>query len=149
MYLSLTLTRYTQYCNTLPTAMWRSYTSHFPTCFTHGPVRYPDSKVHGANTQPIWGRQDPGWLHVAIWRVHNTYTWRAQQIIFLRLYIRGWCAHGHRYGVILVWKIRWLLPASSVWSRHLVSNARYAVLWDILFLSMKISYYENAYVELL
>ena len=32
----------------------------------------PDSKVHGANMGPIWGRQDPGGLHVgpmnfAIW----------------------------------------------------------------------------------
>ena len=34
----------------------------------------PDSKVHGANMGPIWGRQDPGGLHVgpknlAIWVV--------------------------------------------------------------------------------
>ena len=33
---------------------------------------YPDSKVHGANMGPIWGRQDPGGSHVgpmnfAIW----------------------------------------------------------------------------------
>ena len=33
---------------------------------------YPDSKVHGANMGPIWGRQDPGGPHVgplnlAIW----------------------------------------------------------------------------------
>ena len=33
---------------------------------------YPDSKVHGANMRPIWGRQDPGGPHVgpmklAIW----------------------------------------------------------------------------------
>ena len=33
---------------------------------------YPDSKVHGANIGPIWGRQDPGGPHVgpvnfAIW----------------------------------------------------------------------------------
>ena len=32
----------------------------------------PDSKVHGANVGPIWGRQDPGGPHVgpmnfAIW----------------------------------------------------------------------------------
>ena len=32
----------------------------------------PDSKVHGANMRPIWGRQDPGGPHVgpmnfAIW----------------------------------------------------------------------------------
>ena len=35
-------------------------------------VKYPDSKVHGAHMGPIWGRQDPGGLHVgpmnfAIW----------------------------------------------------------------------------------
>ena len=33
---------------------------------------FPDSKVHGANMGPIWGRQDPGGPHVgpmnfAIW----------------------------------------------------------------------------------
>ena len=40
--------------------------------------KYPDSKVHGANMEPIWGRQDPGGPHVGpmnlvIWvhiRVH-------------------------------------------------------------------------------
>ena len=36
----------------------------------------PDSKVHGANMGPIWGRQDPGGPHVgpmnfAIWDVSN------------------------------------------------------------------------------
>ena len=36
--------------------------------------RVPDSKVHGANMGPIWGRQDPGGPHVgpvnlAIWGV--------------------------------------------------------------------------------
>ena len=35
-------------------------------------VHYPDSKVHGANMGPIWGRQDPGGPHIgpinfAIW----------------------------------------------------------------------------------
>ena len=35
---------------------------------------YPDSKVHGANMGPIWGRQDPGGPHgdlmnLAIWVV--------------------------------------------------------------------------------
>ena len=34
----------------------------------------PDSKVHGANMGPIWGRQDPGGPHVghmnlAIWDI--------------------------------------------------------------------------------
>ena len=35
-------------------------------------MQFPDSKVHGANVGPIWGRQDPGGPHVgpmnfAIW----------------------------------------------------------------------------------
>ena len=35
---------------------------------------HPDSKVHGANMGPIWGRQDPGGPHVgpmnfAIWAI--------------------------------------------------------------------------------
>ena len=35
-------------------------------------ILYPDSKDHGANMGPIWGRQDPGGPHVgpmnfAIW----------------------------------------------------------------------------------
>ena len=29
-----------------------------------GEVNTPDSKVHGANMGPIWGRQDPGGPHV-------------------------------------------------------------------------------------
>ena len=43
---------------------------------------YPDSKVHGANMGPIWGRQDPGGPHVghvnlAIWVYQLTVaTWR-------------------------------------------------------------------------
>ena len=45
-------------------------TVHVPVAtHTHN---YPDSKVHGANMGPIWGRQDPGGPHVdrmnfAIW----------------------------------------------------------------------------------
>ena len=36
----------------------------------------PDSKVHGANMGPIWGRQDPGGPHVgpmnfAIWDIKD------------------------------------------------------------------------------
>ena len=30
----------------------------------HGLKPFPDSKVHGANVGPIWGRQDPGGPHV-------------------------------------------------------------------------------------
>ena len=40
----------------------------------------PDSKFHGANMGPIWGRQDPGGLHVgpmnfAIWDTHMLLQW--------------------------------------------------------------------------
>ena len=31
----------------------------------HLASRCPDSKVHGANMGPIWGRQDPGGPHYA------------------------------------------------------------------------------------
>ena len=39
----------------------------------------PDSKVHGANMGPIWGRQDPGGPHVgpmnfAIWENSSVIT---------------------------------------------------------------------------
>ena len=37
---------------------------------------YPDSKVHGADMGPIWGRQDPGGHHIgpmnfAIWVIET------------------------------------------------------------------------------
>ena len=33
-------------------------------CIPDNLCTYPDSKVHGANMGPIWGRQDPGGPHV-------------------------------------------------------------------------------------
>ena len=33
-------------------------------CRNPGGATFPDSKVHGANMGPIWGRQDPGGPHV-------------------------------------------------------------------------------------
>ena len=38
----------------------------------------PDSKVHGTNMGPIWGRQDPGGPHVSPW---NFAIWVAAQLI--------------------------------------------------------------------
>ena len=52
----------------------------------------PDSKVHGANMGPTWGRQDPGGPHVghvnlAIWVAMSSED-RAQVIwIFIYIYI--------------------------------------------------------------
>ena len=40
---------------------------HNQYCIQHGSGHdrtYPDSKIHGANMGPIWGRQDPGGSHV-------------------------------------------------------------------------------------
>ena len=55
-------------------AVWRMYSGDVFARFLHGPVtdNTPDSKVHGANIGPIWGRQDPAGPHVgpmkfAIW----------------------------------------------------------------------------------
>ena len=44
-------------------------------------IKYPDSKVHGANMGPIWGRQNPGGPHVgpmnfAIWLDYQTHIMR-------------------------------------------------------------------------
>ena len=44
-------------------------------------IYFPDSKVHGANMGPTWGRQDPGNPHaglmnLAIWVVDlNAHIW--------------------------------------------------------------------------
>ena len=50
----------------------------------------PDSKVHGANMGPIWGRQDPGGLQVgpmsfAIWDVIK-YSSLGSKVILLNVY---------------------------------------------------------------
>ena len=53
----------------------KSYITHLPSIWTSTHMAssgswsaiwriYPDSKVHGANMGPIWGRQDPGGPHV-------------------------------------------------------------------------------------
>ena len=44
---------------------------------------YPDSKVHGANMGPIWGRQDPGGPHVG---PMNFATW----VIFAKIVTSLW-----------------------------------------------------------
>ena len=36
-------------------------------------ITYPDSKVHGANMGPIWGRQDPGGPMLAPWTLLSGY----------------------------------------------------------------------------
>ena len=47
---------------------------HLNLLLLHETSGIPDSKVHGANMGPIWGRQDPGGPHAgamnfAIWDV--------------------------------------------------------------------------------
>ena len=53
------------------------------------PHNHSDSKVHGANMGPTWGRQDPGGPHVgpinlAIWACISIYNWWCISIIHLR-----------------------------------------------------------------
>ena len=48
---------------------------------------YPDSKVHGANMGPIWGRQGPGGPHVgpmnpAIWVLCAICTWEIMSTFY-------------------------------------------------------------------
>ena len=52
---------------------------------------FPDSKVHGANMGPIWGRQDPGGPHVgpidlAIWVDTGVTIFRLSMVQELGLY---------------------------------------------------------------
>ena len=56
----------------MPLAKWHPFSSGFNV--------NPDSKVHGANMGPIWGRQDPGGLHVGpmdfpIWEIKTDGEW--------------------------------------------------------------------------
>ena len=66
-------------------ACWTHFICHhelWPTSVSHpfsSLNSSPDSKVHGANMGPIWGRQDPGGPHVSpmnlvIW-VFKSYWW--------------------------------------------------------------------------
>ena len=53
---------------------------------------YPDSRVHGANMGPIWGRQDPGGPHIgpmnlAIWVVLPEHSGFSTSIVNLKLII--------------------------------------------------------------
>ena len=55
----------------------------------------PDSKVHGANMGPIWGRQDPGGPHVgpmnfAIWDGTQTLsTWILPHVVLMHITVPG------------------------------------------------------------
>ena len=58
---------------------------------------YPDSKVHGANMGPIWGRQDPGgphggpmnfaiWVYVTLDEDEFNSPWCWQAVLMRNLY---------------------------------------------------------------
>ena len=40
----------------------------------HAKLWFPDSKVHGANMGPTWGREDPGGPHVGPWTLLSGFT---------------------------------------------------------------------------
>ena len=73
----------------------------------------PDSKVHGAGTGPIWGRQDPGGPHVgpmnfAIWddkhcrRVlfHDIFAYQEYKFVRIITHIN---LHCHQLPLLLTW----------------------------------------------
>ena len=62
----------------------------------HSSVMFPDSKVHGANMGPTWGRQDPGGPHVGP--------------VKLYIWVLVWCMwHTKPWGIRQVKTQRWLL----------------------------------------
>ena len=74
---------------------------NFPTMLTFCPetrnCQYPDSKVHRADMEPIWGRQDPGGPHVDLMNF----------VIWLHLYI------GYGFGLNVRWiGMDYVLPFS-------------------------------------
>ena len=54
---------------------------------------FPDSKAHGVNMGPIWGRQDPGGPHAgpmnfAIWVI--IYNWPHENVILHSLFTNNY-----------------------------------------------------------
>ena len=66
------------------------------TCACHLHRKNPDSKVHGTNMGPIWGRQDPGGPHVcqmnfAIWKGIVTFAvgpTKTMELMILRVQVK-------------------------------------------------------------
>ena len=52
--------------------------------------RFPDSKVHGTNTGPIWGRQDPGGPMLAPWTLLSGLLLLFQQDFTIEYYGIHW-----------------------------------------------------------
>ena len=60
-------------------------------CIVQGINDVPDSKVHGANMGPIWGRQDPGGPHVGPMNF-------AICGVKLKIYLKSYCSEiQHRF----------------------------------------------------
>ena len=64
-------------------------------------LHYPDSKIHGANMGPTWGRQDPGGAHgghvnLSIWIGHALTAlllWSKQYLLWITI----WVFHRNAY----------------------------------------------------
>ena len=87
---------------------WRTWVKRFYQITTKPNETWtiPDSKVHGANMGPIWGRQDPGGPHVgpmnfAIRDVHNS--WQCLWSIMLRCNVI-WTPSQYKDRLIYVWR---------------------------------------------
>ena len=87
---------------------------------------YSNSKVHGANMGPIWGRQDPGGPHVgpmnfAIWVCH----WTGR--------VKIWCVC-----VAFTWTEKW-----NKIKLHMPSFVRTSIVFSIIVMNKLILWYTN------
>ena len=77
---------------------------------------FPDSKVHGGNMGPIWGRQDPSGPHVgpmnlAIWVVDRVLAKQMKYSVgfwIFSLFHKFYTA-GHGWRIFCVWGIQYVL----------------------------------------
>ena len=84
-------------------------------------INYPDSKIHGANMGPIWGRQDPGGPHVspinfAIW-VHSAVVFVSNSWLFFFTHLPT-----SHTGTGTDAMARWHPVARSLWTEKSVAD---------------------------
>ena len=74
---------------------------------------YPDSKIHGANMGPIWGRQDPGGPHVD---PMNLAIWVAVKVVRLMSHVCSRIKVCHaKFYIMLIQYALWLCEIGLAW----------------------------------
>ena len=75
--------------------------------FRHQKSNVTDSKVHGANMGPIWGRQDPGGPMLAPWTLLSGMFISIVRCLFIAAFLKGACTTSIDEcldGIELYWK---------------------------------------------